>query len=83
MLIVLLHIYAAPSFQKSISDCKIENVRANFNIIRNVIESCSHISKCDHKMLKFAGIIRNVTAPFNILQSDFEICNHVTATFKT
>ena len=50
-------------------------------LLQNV-ESCSHNSKCDSKMLKVAVIIRNVTATFNILQSDFEICNHVTATFE-
>ena len=51
----------------------------NFAVIfRNVttdFKSCSHISKCDRKMLKVAVIIQNLTACF-------KICSHVTATFN-
>ena len=50
-------------FQKSISNCKLRNV-----------ESSSHNSKCDCKMLKVAVILRNVTA-------NVENCSHVTAAF--
>ena len=46
------------------------------------VESCSHNSKCDCKMLKVAVIIRNVTAKCWKSRSHFKICNHVTATFK-
>ena len=60
------------------------HVTATFNILQSEfemgpqnVESCSHNSKCDCKILKVAVIIRNVTATFNILQSDFEICIQV------